>query len=120
MSLRYICTYDRGDLVMDDDEYLRTIRRFLHALVLVAEINNLAAAPAVTRAKAAESGDVLEHQRALFGLIDLAKDNGLNGNDDVNEAKELIRCRVLGCGLAGACNGGHGDVGQRCPLWEGP
>lgn len=117
MTLRYICTYDRGNVVMDDDEYLRTVRRFLHALVLVAENNGLADDPAVARAKDAESADLLTHQRALCALIHLAKDNGLNGNTAVNEAKELIRCRVLSCGLAGACDGIGGDQ-YPCPLKE--
>lgn len=83
MTTRHICTYDRGTVVMDDNEYLRAL------------------------------------QRALCMLIHLAKNNGLNGNTDVNEAKELIRCRVLGCGLAGACDGVGGSQ-YPCPLKEKP
>ena len=118
MTLRRICTYDRGVIVMDDDEYLRTVQRFVRVLILVAETNGLANDPVVTRARA-EDTDLLTLQRALCALIHLAKDNGLNDNVDVNEAKELIRCRVLGCGSRGACDGVGGGQ-YPCPLKEDP
>lgn len=54
-------------------------------------------------------------QRSVFELIELAKQHGLNDNTQVNQAKELIRCRVLGCGMAGACDGQGGDH-HPCPL----
>ena len=116
MTLRRICTYDRGIVVMDDDEYLRTVLRFQRILVHVAETNGLARDPVVTRAKI-ESPDLLTLQRSLCALIHLAKNNGLNNNIDVNEAKELIRCRVLNCGHAGACDGIGSDQ-YPCPLKE--
>lgn len=116
MTLRYICTYDRGSVLMDDDEYLRTVQRFLAALILIAENSGFGDAPVVTRAKV-ESTNLLTLQRALCALIHLAKDNGLNDNAAVNEAKELIRCRVLDCGLAGACDGVGSDR-YPCPLKE--
>jgi hypothetical protein len=118
MTLRRICTYDRGTVVMGDDEYLRTALRFQRALVHVAEANGLTDDPVVTRAKV-ESTDLLTLQRSLCALIHLAKDNGLNNDVDVNEAKELIRCRVLGCGRAGACDG-VGISLYPCPLKEDP
>lgn len=118
MTLRRICTYDRrGVVIMDDDEYLRTVQRFLRVLILVAETNGLANDPVVIRAKVQEGTELLALQRALCALIHLAKDNGLNDDTDVNEAKELIRCRVLGCGLAGACDG-VGGAQYPCPLKE--
>lgn len=113
---RYIYTYDRGSVFMHDDEYLRTVHRFLGTLILVAENNGLADDPVVTRAKV-ESTDLLTLQRALCALIHLAKTHGLNNNPTVNAAKELIRCRVLGCGLAGACDG-VGSSQYPCPLKE--
>lgn len=113
---RRIVDFDRGVVIMDEDEYLRTVLCSQHDLIRVAEANGLAADPVVTRAKA-ESQDVLTLQRALCALIHLAKDNGLNDDITVNQAKELIRCRVLGCGLAGACNGVGGDQ-YPCPLKE--
>lgn len=116
MTVRHICTYDRGTVAMDDDEYLRTVLRFRHTLVRLAETHDLADDPVVARAKV-ESTDLLAIQRSLCALIHLAKDNGLNGNLDVNEAKELIRCRVLACGRAGACNGVGTDQ-YPCPLKE--
>jgi len=115
MTLRYIYTYRHGGVTMDEDEYLRTIRHFLRLLGRVAKTNGFADDPAVARAKAAEGQDLRAHQQALFALIDLAKSRGLNERYDVNEAKELIRCRVLGCGLAGACNGVGIDL-YPCPL----
>lgn len=118
MTLRRICTYDRGIVIMDDDEYLRTVQRFLRGLILVAEAHGLANDPVVMCAKT-EGTDLLTLQRALCALIHLAKGNGLNDNVDVNEAKELIRCRVLGCGLAGACDGVGGGR-YPCPLKEDP
>ena len=118
MTLRHICTYDGGIVTMDDDEYLRTVLRFQRALVHVAETNGLADDPVVARAKV-ESTDLLTLQQSLCALIHLAKDNGLNSNVDVNEAKELIRCRVLGCGRAGACDG-IGNSLYPCPLKEDP
>jgi hypothetical protein len=51
MTLRYIYTYDRSGVVMDDDEYLQTVQRFLSALMRIAENNGFADAPPVTRAK---------------------------------------------------------------------
>lgn len=54
-------------------------------------------------------------KRSLCDLIHLAKDNGLNDTPQLHQAKELIRCRVQECGLAGACDG----VGSRdypCPI----
>lgn len=54
---------------------------------------------------------LLACQRAILALIMAAKDHGLNDLRVVNAAKELIRCRVLECGSAGACNGEG-----RCPL----
>jgi hypothetical protein len=61
---------------------------------------------------------LLALQRAVCDLISLAKENGLNDVVVVNQAKELIRCRVLRCGLAGACNG-IGGVNYPCPLKRG-
>lgn len=119
MTTWRICTCDRGVVIMDDDEYLRTIQRFLQTLVLIAETPSLGETPAVAHAKIITSEDLLAHQRALLALIDLAKAHGLNDNLDVNEAKELIRCRVLGCGLAGACDGA-GSKQYPCPLKEDP
>jgi hypothetical protein len=101
---------------MDEDEYLRTVLRSLRDLIRVAEANGLADDPVVTRAKA-ETDDLLTRQRALCALIHLAKDNGLNDDIAVNQAKELIRCRVLHCGLAGACDG-IGIDQYPCPLKE--
>jgi hypothetical protein len=116
MTLRRICTYDRGIVVMDDDEYLRAVLRFQRVLVYVAEANGLGSDPAVVRAKV-ESTDLLTLQRSLCALIHLAKNNGLSSDVDVNEAKELIRCRVLNCGHAGACDGIGSDQ-YPCPLKE--
>jgi hypothetical protein len=82
MTLRHIVDFDRGVIVMNEDEYLLAL------------------------------------QRALCTLIHLAKDNDLNADSTVNQAKELIRCRVLGCGLAGACDGVGSDQ-YPCPLKEG-
>jgi hypothetical protein len=118
VTLQRICTYDRGIVIMDDDEYLRTVLRFQRALVHVAETNGLADDPVVARAKV-ESTDLLTLQQSLCALIHLAKDNGLNNDVDVNEAKELIRCRVLDCGHAGACDG-VGSSLYPCPLKEVP
>lgn len=59
----------------------------------------------------------LKLKQALFKLIELSKDAGHNGHDAVREAKELIRCRVQGCGNAGACNG-HGSREHPCPLGD--
>lgn len=60
-----------------------------------------------------DSAYLLALQRSLLALIELAKANGLNSENEVRNAKELIRCRVLQCGMAGACNG---DGLGRCPL----
>lgn len=64
-----------------------------------------------------ESADVyVRHlQRAVLDLILIAKAVGLNEHAKVNEAKELIRCRVLQCGMAGACTG-RGVDPYVCPL----
>ena len=115
--IRRVVDLERDVVLMDEDEYLRTVLHSLRDLIHVAEDNGRGDAPVVTRAKA-EGGDLLTHQRALCALIHLAKDNGLNDDSAVNQAKELIRCRVLGCGLAGACDGE--GLGQHpCPLKEG-
>jgi hypothetical protein len=79
MTLRRIVDFERGVVVMDEDEYRLAL------------------------------------QRSLCALIHLAKGNGLNDNIAVNQAKELIRCRVLGCGLGGACDGVGSDQ-YPCPL----
>lgn len=63
-----------------------------------------------------DDGDYLKAlQRSLCDLIQLAKDSDLNSHPAVRQAKELIRCRVLDCGLAGACNG-VGLETAPCPL----
>ncbi len=114
MSLRRIIDFDCGVVVMDEDEYRRTVLRSLRDLIRVAEANGLADDPVVTRSKV-KTEDLLTRQRALCDLIHLAKDNGLNDNININQAKELIRCRVLRCGLVGACDGvGAGQY--PCPL----
>lgn len=58
---------------------------------------------------------VRELQRALFRLIDLASTAGYRTTHAVTEAKELIRCARLECGLGGACDG-HGGKQYPCPL----
>jgi hypothetical protein len=113
---RRIVDFDRGVVIMDEDEYLRTVQRSWRDLIRVAEANGLADDSVVTQARA-QSKDVLTLQRALCALIHLAKANGLNDEIIVNQAKELIRCRVLNCGLAGACDGIGGDQ-YPCPLKE--
>lgn len=116
MTLRRIVDFERGVVLMDEGEYLRTVQHSLRDLIRIVEANGLAADPVVTKAKA-QIDDLLTRQRALCALIHLAKDNGLNDDIDVNQAKELIRCRVLNCGLAGACDGvGIGMC--PCPLKE--
>ena len=116
MTLRRIVDFDRGVVIMAEDEYLRTVLRSLRELIRVAKDNGLAADPVVTQTQAkVECANLLTRQRALCSLIHLAKDNGLNDDIAVNQAKELIRCRVLGCGLAGACDGVGGDQ-YPCPL----
>ncbi len=45
---------------------------------------------------------VVELQTALLRLVRLASSAGHAHHDDVRDAKELIRCRVTGCGLGGA------------------
>jgi hypothetical protein len=101
---------------MDDGEYLQTVRRFVRTLIVIAENNGLTVYNDENTTKA-ESTDLLTLQRSLCALIQLAKANGLNDNEDVNEAKELIRCSVLGCGSAGACDG-VGTGRYPCPLRE--
>ena len=114
--IRRIVDFERGIVLMGEDEYLRTVLCSLRDLSRIADDNGLSDDPVVTRAKA-ESKDLLTHQRALCALIHIAKDNGLNDDITVNQAKELIRCRVLSCGLAGACDGvGLGPY--PCPLKE--
>ncbi len=93
MTLRRICTYDRGVVIMDDDEYLRTVQRFLRVLILVAETNGLAPDPIVMHAKI-EGAGLLTRQRALCALIRLAKDNGLNGNTDVSASDPRARAKL--------------------------
>ncbi len=115
--IRRIVDFDRGVVPMDEDEYLRTVLRSLRDLIRVAEGYGLADDPVVTQAKA-ENENLLTHQRALCSLIHLAKDNGLNDDIAVSQAKELIRCRVLHCDLAGACDG-VGIEQYPCPLKEG-
>lgn len=55
---------------------------------------------------------VVELQTMLRKVIELAK---RDYHPTIREAKELIRCRVTGCGLAGACHGG-GTKEYPCPL----
>lgn len=66
-------------------------------------------------AEFAQPGDVLELRRAVFELIELARAAGHNDRSEVVAAKELIRCIVQGCGLAGACDG-TGTDNYPCPL----
>lgn len=100
---------------MDEAEYLRTVKRLLHVLIGVAARKGFADDQVLTRAEVEREDDLLTLQRALCTLIHLAKNNGFNDDVDVNEAKELIRCSVLGCGLAGACDG-VGSARYPCPL----
>lgn len=58
---------------------------------------------------------ILELQRSVLELINVAKEHDENGHPAVDHAKELIRCRVLQCGLGGACSG-QGSREYPCPL----
>lgn len=62
-----------------------------------------------------EAQYLLALQRSLLAMIEIAKESGARYRAEVAEAKELIRCRVLGCGLGGACDG-KGESGYPCPL----
>jgi hypothetical protein len=61
---------------------------------------------------------LLALQRSLLALIKLAKAHSLEDRavvEIVGQAEELIRCRVLDCGNAGACTGVGTDQ-YPCPL----
>lgn len=76
--------------------------------------------------RAVVNGEVVEHrttyvvelQTQLRRLIEIAVQAGYGSDDRVSQAQELIRCRVTGCGLGGAC-GGRGTTEYPCPLSSG-